>query len=65
MVRRAASRGTANGLMDLGLPDAEELAAKLILAKEINDILESRALTQRRRNCWVSRNRRFPRSRIT
>jgi predicted XRE-type DNA-binding protein len=38
--------GTQNVLMDLGLADAEELTAKVILAKRINDILERRALTR-------------------
>jgi predicted XRE-type DNA-binding protein len=46
MARRATRRGTENVLLDLGLPDAEELTAKVVLAKRINDILESRALTQ-------------------
>ena len=46
MTRRATRQGTQNVLMDLGLPDAEELTAKAILAKKMNDILESRALTQ-------------------
>ncbi len=31
-------------LADLGLPDAEELTAKTIMAKKINDTLESRGL---------------------
>jgi predicted XRE-type DNA-binding protein len=39
-------RGTGNVLADLGLPDAEELTAKVLLAKKINDIIASRALTQ-------------------
>ena len=38
--------GTDDVLADLGLPDAEELATKAILAKKINDILDSRGLTQ-------------------
>jgi predicted XRE-type DNA-binding protein len=38
--------GTDNVLADLGFPDAEELTAKTILAKKINDILLSRGLTQ-------------------
>jgi predicted XRE-type DNA-binding protein len=46
MARRAMRQGTQNVLMDLGLPDAEELTAKAILAKKINDILEERRLTQ-------------------
>lgn len=43
---RTAQRGTDNVLLDIGLPDAEELTAKVILAKKINDILEQRNLTQ-------------------
>jgi predicted XRE-type DNA-binding protein len=39
-------RGTRNVLVDLGFPDAEELTAKAILAKKINDILHDRGLTQ-------------------
>ena len=46
MARRATRHGTQNVLMDLALPDAEELTAKAILAKKINDILKARALTQ-------------------
>jgi predicted XRE-type DNA-binding protein len=46
MTRTAGHRGTDNVLVDLGLPDAEELTAKAILAKKINDILASRSLTQ-------------------
>ena len=46
MTRIAKERGTDNVLADLGLPDAEELTAKAILAKKINDIIESRGLTQ-------------------
>lgn len=42
--RKAPDRGTDNVLADLGFPDAEELAAKAILAKKINDILDSRGL---------------------
>jgi predicted XRE-type DNA-binding protein len=38
--------GTDNVLADLGLPDAEELTAKATLAKKINDIIQSRRLTQ-------------------
>jgi predicted XRE-type DNA-binding protein len=38
--------GTDSVLADLGFPDAEELTAKTILAKKINDILENRGLTQ-------------------
>ncbi|MGE3875839.1 MAG: helix-turn-helix domain-containing protein [Parvibaculaceae bacterium] len=46
MTGRAKKHGTDNVLADLGLPDAEELMAKAILAKKINDIIESRGLTQ-------------------
>ncbi|HEV2549725.1 MAG TPA: helix-turn-helix transcriptional regulator [Stellaceae bacterium] len=46
MPRGKIRHGTYNVLVDLGLPDPEELSAKVILAKKINDILESRALTQ-------------------
>ena len=44
MTRDAIDRGTENVLADLGLPDADALAAKTILAKKINDILDSRGL---------------------
>ncbi len=46
MPHKARRRGTDNVLADLGFPDAEELTAKAILAKKINDILDNRALTQ-------------------
>jgi predicted XRE-type DNA-binding protein len=46
MTARAQHRGTDNVLADLGLPDAEELTAKTILAKKINDIIENRVLAQ-------------------
>lgn len=46
MTRAAAHRGTDNVLLDIGLPDAEELTAKVILAKKINELLERQALTQ-------------------
>jgi predicted XRE-type DNA-binding protein len=46
MARTSAHRGTENVLLDIGLPDAEELTAKVILAKKINDILDRRGLTQ-------------------
>lgn len=38
--------GTDNVLVDLGLPAADELTAKAMLAKKINDLLASRGLTQ-------------------
>jgi predicted XRE-type DNA-binding protein len=46
MTRKTKDRGTHNVLADLGFPDAEELTAKTILAKKINDILENRGLAQ-------------------
>jgi predicted XRE-type DNA-binding protein len=46
MTRKAKDRSTDNVLADLGFPDAQELTAKTILAKKINDILETRGLTQ-------------------
>jgi len=46
MTRKTKDRGTDNVLADLGFPDAEELTAKTILAKKINDILVGRGLTQ-------------------
>lgn len=48
MARIAARRrGTDNVLFDLGFPDAEELSAKTLLAKRLNDLLDRRGLTQR------------------
>jgi predicted XRE-type DNA-binding protein len=46
MTRRTKDRGTDNVLADLAFPDAEELTAKAILAKKINDIVLGRGLTQ-------------------
>jgi predicted XRE-type DNA-binding protein len=46
MARTGRGRGTSNVLADLGFPDAEELSAKTILAKKINDIVAERDLTQ-------------------
>lgn len=46
MSRKTKERGTDNVLADLELPDAEELTAKTILAKLINDIVLRRGLTQ-------------------
>jgi len=46
MARATTHRGPDNVLFDLGLPDAEELTAKVLLAKKINDILARRGLTQ-------------------
>src|SRR5687768_2199882 len=45
MVPETPPRGTDNVLNDLGFPDADELAAKAILAKKINEILEKRGLS--------------------
>ena len=38
--------GTDNVLADLDFPDAEELTAKTVLAKKVNDAIDSRRLTQ-------------------
>jgi predicted XRE-type DNA-binding protein len=46
MARKKKNRGTDNVLADLAFPDAEELTAKTILAKRINDIVLRRGLTQ-------------------
>ena|SRR5262245_28303967 len=46
MPRKTTSRGAQDILTDLGFPDAEELTAKTVLAKKINDILEVRGITQ-------------------
>jgi predicted XRE-type DNA-binding protein len=46
MARNPTRHAADNVLADLGLPDAEELTAKTILAKMINDILDDRRLTQ-------------------
>jgi predicted XRE-type DNA-binding protein len=46
MARRTSRRGTHNVLVDLGFSDAEELTAKAILAKKINEIIAKRGLTQ-------------------
>ena len=46
MARRTKQRGTDNVLADLGFPDAEELTAKVVLAKKINDIVVRRGLSQ-------------------
>jgi predicted XRE-type DNA-binding protein len=39
-------RGTDNVLADLGFPDAEELTAKTVLAKKVNDSIDSCHLIQ-------------------
>jgi predicted XRE-type DNA-binding protein len=46
MARRTNDHGTRNVLTDLEFADAEELTAKAMLAKKINDIVASRRLTQ-------------------
>lgn len=46
MARKTKERCTDNVLADLEFPDAEELTAKTILAKRINDIVQRRGLTQ-------------------
>lgn len=46
MTRTTKNFGTENVLADLGFPDAEELTAKAILAKKINDILARRGIGQ-------------------
>ena len=38
--------GTDNVLINLSFPDAAELTAKTILAKKLNDVIDSRHLTQ-------------------
>jgi predicted XRE-type DNA-binding protein len=38
--------GIDNVLVDLGFADAEELTAKTILAKKLNDVIDGRHLTQ-------------------
>jgi predicted XRE-type DNA-binding protein len=43
---KTKDRSTDNVLADLGFQDAEELTAKAILAKKINDIVASRGLIQ-------------------
>src|SRR6266436_3097059 len=46
MARSDNHRGTDNVIADLGFADAEELTAKTILAKKINDVIDNRRLTQ-------------------
>jgi predicted XRE-type DNA-binding protein len=46
MARRTDDSGTRNVLADLEFADADELTAKTILAKKINDIVAKRRLTQ-------------------
>jgi len=46
MAKSPNHRGTDNVLADLGFPDAEELTAKTILAKKLNDVIAGRHLSQ-------------------
>jgi predicted XRE-type DNA-binding protein len=46
MARKTKGRDTDNVLADLEFPDAEELTAKTILAKRINDIVLRRGFTR-------------------
>ena len=46
MAQNAEYRGTDNVLADLGFPDAEELTTKTILAKQLNEVSDSRHLTR-------------------
>src|SRR5438094_514364 len=46
MTRMTKPCGTRNVLVDLGFSDVEQLTAKAILAKKINDILRDRGLAQ-------------------
>src|SRR5260370_28191507 len=41
MAENPNHRGTDNVLADLGFPDAEALTAKTVLAKKINDVIDS------------------------
>lgn len=44
--RGSKGGGTRNLLTDLGFDDAEELSAKTILAVKLNELIESRGLSQ-------------------
>jgi predicted XRE-type DNA-binding protein len=46
MARTAKDRGTDDVLADLGFADAEQLVAKTILAKKVNEVIDSGHLTQ-------------------
>ena len=46
MRRKEGNKGTGNVLADLGFDDAEDLSAKALLAVKLNDLIESRGLTQ-------------------
>ncbi len=47
MTRSRKTTGTLNVLQDLGFADAEELTAKVLLARKINELIAERRLTQR------------------
>jgi len=49
MARKAEQRGTNNVLADPGFPDADELTAKTILAKKVNDAVNIDHLARLRR----------------
>jgi predicted XRE-type DNA-binding protein len=46
MRRKDTRKGTDNVLIDLGFGDAEELSAKVILAVTLNELVQSRGLSQ-------------------
>lgn len=46
MRRKSGSKGTGNVLADLGFEDAEDLTAKALLAVKLNELIESRGLSQ-------------------
>ena len=46
MRRKRDNKGTGNVLADLGFDDAEDLSAKALLAVKLNELIESRGLTQ-------------------
>lgn len=46
MRRKESNKGTGNVLVDLGFDDAEDLSAKALLAVKLNELIESRGLSQ-------------------
>ena len=52
MAEKRNHRGTDNVLADLGFPDAEELTAKTILAKKLNDVIDGRHDWSAMRELW-------------
>ena len=46
MRRKGSYKGTGNVLADLGFDDAEELSAKALLAVRLNELIESRGISQ-------------------